>query len=51
MAWYVSFADTLHNTVGRKVLPLVPFSGKQVDEPPEDVKAYRAASRERQPTG
>ena len=41
LAWYVSFADTLHNTVGRTLLPLVPFAAKKVDEPPAAVDEYR----------
>jgi succinate-acetate transporter protein len=43
LAWYVSFADTLHNTIGRSVLPLVPFGSKVVDELPHSLEAYRTA--------
>jgi uncharacterized protein len=41
LAWYVSFADTLHNTIGKRLLPLVPFAGREVDTPPSEVRAYR----------
>lgn len=44
LAWYVSFADTLHNTFGRKLLPLVPFSGTEVDQPAAGAQAYRPVS-------
>jgi uncharacterized protein len=47
LAWYVSFADTLHNTLGRRLLPLVPFAGREVDTMPDDVRAYRAADAPR----
>ena len=41
LAWYVSFAETLHNTIGRAVAPLVPFGSKVVDEPPHSVREYQ----------
>jgi succinate-acetate transporter protein len=41
LAWYVSFADTLHNTIGKRLLPLVPFTGREVDTPPSEARAYR----------
>ena len=41
LAWYVSFADTLHNTIGKRLLPLVPFARREVDTPPSEVRAYR----------
>jgi succinate-acetate transporter protein len=44
LAWYVSFADTLHNTIGRAVLPLIPLGSKVVDEPPHTLDAYRISS-------
>jgi len=40
IAWYVSFAETLHNTVGRGLMPLVPFGHKVVDEPPHPMAEY-----------
>jgi uncharacterized protein len=40
LAWYVSFAETLHNTLGRAVAPLVPLGSKVVDEPPHPVSEY-----------
>jgi succinate-acetate transporter protein len=40
IAWYVSFAETLHSTLGRAVAPLVPFGSKVVDEPPHEVREY-----------
>lgn len=45
LAWYVSFADTLHNTIGRAILPLVPLGGKVVDEPPHELTAYQPTGR------
>ncbi len=44
LAWYVSFADTLHNTVGRQIVPLVPFGDKQVDEPPAGLEEFEPVS-------
>jgi succinate-acetate transporter protein len=44
IAWYVSFADTLHNTVGKRILPLVPFGGREVDTAPAEARAYRPAT-------
>jgi succinate-acetate transporter protein len=44
LAWYVSFADTLHATVGRRLLPLVPFGGREVDTAPTEASAYRPAA-------
>jgi succinate-acetate transporter protein len=43
LAWYVSFADTLHATIGRRLLPLVPFGGREVDTIPDEPRAYRPA--------
>ncbi len=40
LAWYVSFAETLHNTIGKAIAPLVPFGSKVVDEPPQSITAY-----------
>ena len=45
LAWYVSFADTLHETIGRRLLPLVPFTQREVDTAPSDVRAYRPAGQ------
>jgi hypothetical protein len=47
LAWYVSFADTLHATVGRRLLPLVPFGGREVDTEPAQARAYRPATQSR----
>jgi succinate-acetate transporter protein len=47
LAWYVSFADTLHNTIGRRLLPLVPFDGREVDTAPAEARAYRPATQSR----
>jgi hypothetical protein len=47
LAWYVSFADTLHNTVGRRLLPLVPFAGREVDTMPDEMRAYRPSDEPR----
>jgi succinate-acetate transporter protein len=44
LAWYVSFADTLHATLGRRLLPLVPFGGREVDTAPAEARAYRPAT-------
>jgi succinate-acetate transporter protein len=41
LAWYVSFAETLHNTIGRAIAPLVPFGSKVVDEPPHPIREYQ----------
>jgi GPR1/FUN34/yaaH family len=41
LAWCVSFAETLHNTIGKAVAPLVPFGSKVVDEPPRSVRQYQ----------
>jgi hypothetical protein len=40
LAWYVSFAETLHNTIGRAVAPLVALGSKVVDEPPHPLGDY-----------
>jgi succinate-acetate transporter protein len=48
LAWYVSFADTLHNTFGRALVPLVPFGDKVVDQPPQPLSAYEP---DREPSG
>ncbi len=40
LAWYVSFAETLHNTIGKAVAPLVPFGAKVVDESPHPMSEY-----------
>jgi uncharacterized protein len=45
LAWYVSFADTLHATIGRRLLPLVPFGGREVDTAPAEARAYRPATQ------
>ena len=45
LAWYVSFADTLHATIGRRLMPLVPFGGREVDTAPAEARAYRPATR------
>jgi uncharacterized protein len=45
LAWYVSFADTLHATIGRRVLPLVPFGDREVDTAPAEARAYRPATK------
>jgi uncharacterized protein len=45
LAWYVSFADTLHQTLGRRVLPLVPFGAREVDTEPAEARAYRPATQ------
>jgi uncharacterized protein len=45
LAWYVSFADTLHETIGRRLLPLVPFAGREVDTEPAETRAYRPATQ------
>jgi succinate-acetate transporter protein len=45
LAWYVSFADTLHATIGRRLLPLVPFGGREVDAEPAEARAYRPATQ------
>ncbi|MGH3598899.1 MAG: acetate uptake transporter [Pseudonocardiaceae bacterium] len=50
LAWYVSFAETLNNTIGKAAAPLVPFGQKVVDEPPHDARAY-AAVAEKTPSG
>jgi succinate-acetate transporter protein len=47
LAWYVSFADTLHATVGRRLLPLVPFAGREVETEPTEARAYRPAAQSR----
>jgi uncharacterized protein len=47
LAWYVSFADTLHATIGRRLLPLVPFAQREVDTEPAEARAYRPATRAR----
>ena len=47
LAWYVSFADTLHNTIGRRLLPLVPFGGREVDTTPAEARAYRPTTESR----
>jgi uncharacterized protein len=47
LAWYVSFADTLHATVGRRLLPLVPFGDREVDTVPDEPRAYRPAPQAR----
>jgi succinate-acetate transporter protein len=47
LAWYVSFADTLHATIGRRLLPLVPFGGREVDTAPDEARAYRPATQGR----
>jgi succinate-acetate transporter protein len=44
LAWYISFAETLHNTVGRGLMPLVPFGKKVVDEPPHAMAEYEPVS-------
>jgi succinate-acetate transporter protein len=41
LAWYVSFAETLHNTIGKAIAPLVPFGSKVVDEPPHSLVEYQ----------
>jgi len=41
LAWYVSFAETLNNTVGRSALPLRPLGNRKVDAVPEGPEAYR----------
>jgi succinate-acetate transporter protein len=46
LAWYVSFADTLHSTIGRRLLPLVPFRDRVVDEPAETVHEHRMPAGE-----
>ncbi len=40
LAWYVSFAETLHSTLGRAVAPLIPFGTKVVDQPPHALSEY-----------
>jgi succinate-acetate transporter protein len=45
LAWYVSFADTLHATIGRRLLPLVPLGGREVDTAPAEARAYRPATQ------
>ena len=47
LAWYVSFAETLHATIGRRLLPLVPFGGREVDTEPAEARAYRPATQPR----
>jgi uncharacterized protein len=47
LAWYVSFADTLHATFGRRLLPLVPFGDREVDTEPAEARAYRPAPQSR----
>lgn len=44
LAWYVSFADTLHATIGRRLLPLVPFGNREVDTAPTEARAFRPAT-------
>jgi uncharacterized protein len=45
LAWYVSFADTLHATIGRRLLPLVPFGEREVDTEPAEARAYPPAGQ------
>ena len=45
LAWYVSFADTLHATFGRRLLPLVPVGDREVDTEPAEARAYRPATQ------
>ncbi len=40
IAWYVSFAETLNNTIGHSVAPLVGLGSKVVDQPPHSVREY-----------
>ena len=47
LAWYVSFAETLHATIGRRLLPLVPFGGREVDAELAEARAYRPATQPR----
>ncbi len=40
LAWYVSFAETLNNTIGKAIAPLKPFGAKVVDQPAQSVRAF-----------
>ena len=40
LAWYVSFAETLHATLGRSLMPLMPLGSKVVDQPTHPLRAY-----------
>ncbi len=46
LAWYVSFAETLHNTIGKALAPLVPFGSKVVDEPPHAMREYQPVAEQ-----
>lgn len=46
LAWYVSFAETLHNTIGKPLAPLVPFGSKVVDEPPHPLREYQPVAEQ-----
>lgn len=45
LAWYVSFAGTPHDTIGKALAPLVPFGSKVVDEPPHAMHHYQPVPR------